>query len=245
MSTTTPKLIIALDYRAAEPALALAQQLIDQQPWLKVGLELLMNSGPQLVKELRAQGFPVFLDGKFHDIPNTVAGAIRGATSTGANMCNVHAAGGIRMMQAARDAALATATELNLPPPLVIAVTVLTSISAEELRAEVGCNLSPEEQAIALALRAHEAGLAGVVASVWETAAIKKACGDDFLVITPGIRPNSGSEDDQRRVATPANAISAGADFLVVGRPVTQAKDPAAACREILAEMKKCTKATS
>lgn len=237
MSTSTPQLIIALDYSSPEPALELARQLAGQRPWFKVGLELLMSAGPLLVKELRALGFPVFLDGKFHDIPNTVAGAVRGATLTGANMCNVHAAGGVRMMQAAREAAETTANEHNLPRPLLIAVTVLTSISAEELRMEVGCALSPEEQVVALALRAREAGLDGVVASVLEAAAIKKACGDDFLVVTPGIRPQSAAADDQRRVATPSSAISAGANFLVVGRPITQAKNPAIACQEILAEM--------
>lgn len=237
MSTSTPQLIVALDYAHGEPALQLARLLAGQQPWLKVGLELLMSAGPQLVRELRALGFPVFLDGKFHDIPNTVAGAVRGATITGANMCNVHAAGGVRMMQAAREAAETTANEQNLPRPLLIAVTVLTSISAEELRAEVGCAFTPEEQVVALAQRAREAGLDGVVASVLETAAIKKACGNDFLVVTPGIRPLR-TADDQRRVATPGSAIAAGSDFLVVGRPITQAKDPATACREILAEMK-------
>ena len=238
MATSSPQLIIALDYATPDPALALARQLATQQPWMKVGLELLMHAGPQLVRELRALGLPVFLDGKFHDIPNTVAGAVRGATVTGANMLNVHASGGVRMMQAARAAAEESAASAGLPRPLVIAVTVLTSLSAEELREEIGCALTPEEQVVALALRAKEAGLDGVVASVWEAAAIKSACGQDFQVVTPGIRPQSGSADDQRRVATPRAAIAAGSDYLVVGRPITQAANPIAACEAIVREMR-------
>lgn len=234
---STPQLIVALDYAEADLALALARQIAPLRPWMKVGLELLMHAGPQVVRDLRGLGLPVFLDGKFHDIPNTVAGAVRGATVTGANIINVHASGGVRMMQAARKAAEETASEANIPRPLVIAVTVLTSLAPEELRDEVGCSRSPEEQVVALALRAKEAGLDGVVASVWETAAIKAACGSDFKVITPGIRPTQGTADDQRRVATPQAAIEAGSDFLVVGRPITQAEDPAAACAAILASI--------
>ncbi|HEX2951134.1 MAG TPA: orotidine-5'-phosphate decarboxylase [Armatimonadota bacterium] len=234
---STPQLIVALDYAEADLALALARQIAPLRPWMKVGLELLMHAGPQVVRDLRGLGLPVFLDGKFHDIPNTVAGAVRGATVTGANIINVHASGGVRMMQAARKAAEETAAEANIPRPLVIAVTVLTSLAPEELRDEVGCSRSPEEQVVALALRAKEAGLDGVVASVWETAAIKAACGSDFKVITPGIRPTQGTTDDQRRVATPQAAIEAGSDFLVVGRPITQAEDPAAACAAILASI--------
>jgi orotidine-5'-phosphate decarboxylase len=232
MSHTGPQLIVALDYPDAAPALAMAWRLRPLAPWVKVGLELLMSAGPGVVAELRDMGLPVFLDGKFHDIPNTVAGAVRGAIASGARIINVHASGGLRMMQAAREAAEACAG----PRPLVIGVTVLTSLSPDELRNEAGCARPLEEQVIALALLAKEAGLDGVVASVAETAAIKAACGKDFTVITPGIRP-AAVEDDQRRVATPREAIAAGADFLVVGRPITQAKDPAVACAAILREI--------
>ncbi len=233
MHVTTPQLIVALDFPDADHALSLARVLAPQCPWMKVGLELLMHAGPSVITELCALGLPVFLDGKFHDIPNTVAGAVRGAAATGAAIINVHASGGLRMMQAAREAA-----EQVTPRPCIIGVTVLTSLSPEELRDEVGCTRDPEAQALALARLAKQAGLDGVVASVWETAAIKAACGTDFLVITPGIRPGSGGGDDQRRVATPATAVAAGADYLVVGRPITQAPDPVAACAAILDAMR-------
>lgn len=234
----TPQLIVALDYADANLALALARQLAPLHPWMKVGLEMLMNVGPQIIKNIRALGMPVFLDGKFHDIPNTVAGAVCGAMTTGANMINVHASGGLRMMQAARKAADEQASRMGIPSPLLIGVTVLTSLTPNELHDEAGVYRSPEEQAVTLAKLAREAGLDGVVSSVWETAAIKAACGADFLVVTPGIRPAASSADDQRRVATPRTAVEAGADFLVVGRPITQAPDPAYSCAAILREIR-------
>jgi len=237
MPTNTPQLIVALDYPDAFHALEMAQQLVPASPWMKVGLELLMHAGPQVVADLRDLGLEVFLDGKFHDIPNTVAGAMHGAVTTGARMVNVHAGGGLRMMRAAREAADTAAMTNALPRPLVIAVTVLTSLSEKELAEEVGCARKAEAQVIALARLAQEAGLDGVVASVLEAAAIKDACGDDFTVITPGIRP-AQADDDQRRVATPAAAVEAGADYLVVGRPITQAEHPLAACEAILAEIR-------
>lgn len=237
MSTSSPQLIVALDYADHAPALALGRELAPLHLWGKVGLELLMFAGPRVVRELRAAGLRIFLDGKFHDIPNTVAGAVRGATLTGANIINVHASGGLRMMRSARDAAADTAALHDIPCPLVIGVTVLTSLSPEELRDEVGCSRSAEQQVVELAKLAREAGLDGVVASVWEAAAIKQACGQDFKVITPGIRPQVGIMDDQRRVATPRFALEAGADFIVVGRPITQAADPLAAATAIMREL--------
>jgi len=225
-----PQLIVALDFPDAPSALALARQLAPLRPWVKVGLELLMSAGPGIVRELSALGLPVFLDGKFHDIPTPWPGRARRGGHWRA-MLNVHASGGVRMMRAAREA-----VDGADPRPLVIAVTVLTSLSAEELRDEVGCARAPEEQAIALALRAREAGLDGVVASAWEAAGIKAACGAEFLVVTPGIRP-AAAGDDQRRVATPRAAVAAGADFLVVGRPITQAVDPVGACGGVMEEM--------
>jgi orotidine-5'-phosphate decarboxylase len=237
MSTATPQLIVALDYPDAFQAMAMAQQLVPAQPWVKVGLELLMNAGPWVVADLRDLGLPVFLDGKFHDIPNTVAGAVHGAVATGAHIVNVHASGGLRMMQAAREAADVAAMTNAMSRPLVIAVTVLTSLSEKELVGEIGFARPPREQVIMLARLAQEAGLDGVVASVLEAAAIKAACGPDFKVITPGIRL-AQVDDDQRRVATPAVAVEAGADFLVVGRPITQAENPLVACEVILAEIR-------
>lgn len=236
MRTDTPQLIVALDFPDADSALAMVRRLLPAKPWVKVGLELLMQAGPDIVRALRGLGFDVFLDGKFHDIPNTVAGAVKGAVATGARIVNVHASGGLRMMQAAREAAAAAAAD-GAPRPLVIAVTVLTSISAQELADEVGCARAPEEQVIALAKLAQQAGLDGVVASVLEAAAIRAACGPEFAIVTPGIRP-AQANDDQRRVATPRVAVESGANFLVVGRPITQAADPLAACEAIQAEMK-------
>lgn len=227
----TPQLIVALDYPDAASALAMARLLAPQRPWVKVGLELLMSAGPGVVDELRALGCSVFVDGKFHDIPNTVAGAVRSVINCGGQMINVHASGGLRMMQAAAQAAQAVAAAQR---PLVIAVTVLTSTAPEELRNEMGVARPLEEQVVALAKLAQQAGLDGVVASPREAAAIKAACGPDFLVITPGIRPDTGVADDQRRTATPADAVAAGADFIVVGRPITQADDPAAVCAAVI-----------
>ncbi|MHB9131869.1 MAG: orotidine-5'-phosphate decarboxylase [Armatimonadota bacterium] len=237
MSHAESQLIVALDYPDATSALGMAEQLAGLRPWMKVGLELLMSAGPKIVAEIRHLGVRVFLDGKFHDIPNTVAGAVRAATYTGANMLNVHACGGLRMMQAAHDAADEVASATGTPHPLLIAVTVLTSLSPHELQDEIGCTRPPLDQAVAMAKLAKEAGLDGVVASAHEVEAIKEACGHGFLVVTPGIRPASGAADDQRRVTTPREAIEVGADFLVVGRPITQAPDPVAACKAVLEEI--------
>jgi orotidine-5'-phosphate decarboxylase len=165
-----------------------------------------------------------------------VAGAVAGASRTGARMLTVHASGGVRMMRAARDAADRAAGE-GAHRPLIVGVTVLTSLSAEELHDEVGCALAPPAQVVALARRAQEAGLDGVVASPNEAQAIRAACGPDFLIVTPGIRLAGSAADDQRRVATPRMAIDAGANFLVVGRPITQAPDPAAAYAAVLADV--------
>lgn len=232
-----PQLIVALDFPDGFQALELAQQLAPLRPWMKVGLELLMQAGPHIISDIRDLGCPVFVDGKFHDIPNTVAGAITGVVTRGAGMANVHASGGVRMMAAAREAADVAAMTSALPRPLLIAVTVLTSLTEEELRDEVGMARPLAAQVVALAQYAQQAGLDGVVASPREAAAIKAACGADFIVVTPGIRPQV-TNDDQRRTATPAEAVAAGSDYLVVGRPITEAPDPLAACAAVLAEMR-------
>ena len=224
------RLIVALDVPGAAPALALADQLRGLCRWFKVGLELYCAEGPSIVRDLRSRGFSVFLDLKFHDIPNTVAGAIRSAASTGAEMLTLHAAGGPAMLEAAAEAAAC------LPnPPQLLAVTVLTSMDQLQLAA-IGIDHSPETQVLRLADTAFESGISGFVASPEETAALRHRFPAASLVI-PGIRPAGAATGDQKRIATPAAALAAGASYLVIGRPITQAPDPAAATQSILDEM--------
>jgi orotidine-5'-phosphate decarboxylase len=222
-----PLVIVALDYPGAREALALAARLSPSLCRVKVGSELFSAAGPQLVEQLRKAGFEVFLDLKYHDIPNTVAAACRAAAQLGVWLMNVHALGGRAMMSAAREALA------GLPArPRLIAVTVLTSMGASDLP-EVGLPGSPQEAVIRLARLTQDCGLDGVVCSPQEAAALRRACGNDFLLVTPGIRPVSGAPDDQQRVATPAVAMASGASYLVVGRPVTRAPDPLAALTAI------------
>lgn len=227
MSASSP-IIVALDYPDAEQALATARRLDPARVRVKVGKELFTRAGPAVVAGLREQGFQVFLDLKFHDIPNTVAAAVRAAAGLGVWMVNVHASGGSRMMEAARDA-LAGLDE----PPLLIGVTVLTSQSAADL-AEIGLTVEPREQVRRLAHLARQSGLDGVVCSAREAAMLRDSCGRDFKLVTPGIRPVGSAGDDQRRVVTPAQAQRQGVDYMVIGRPITRAKDPTAAVDDIL-----------
>ncbi|HUB20056.1 MAG TPA: orotidine-5'-phosphate decarboxylase [Acidobacteriaceae bacterium] len=225
-----PRLIVALDFPGAAPALALADRLQGLCHWCKVGLELYTAEGPPIVEELRRRGFSVFLDLKFHDIPNTVAGAVRSAASIGAGFLTVHAAGGPAMLEAAVEAAAC------LPhPPQLLAVTVLTSMDQLQLAA-IGIDHSPETQVLRLADTASEAGITGFVASPEEVSALRHRFSSANLVI-PGIRPAGAATGDQKRVATPAAALAAGASYLVIGRPITQASDPAAATQAILDQM--------
>ncbi len=224
-------LIVALDFPRAELALAMAARLDPQQCRLKVGKELFTSAGPALVEALQKRGFQVFLDLKFHDIPATVAGACRAAASLGVWMLNVHASGGRAMLEAAR----AAVDQSPGPKPLLIAVTVLTSLASQDLR-EIGCNADPVAQVKRLASLAAEAGLDGVVCSAQEAGALRQEW-PDLLRITPGIRPAGASLDDQRRVLTPTAALAEGADYLVVGRPVTAAPDPATALAGLIAEI--------
>lgn len=231
MSSLSP-LIIALDYPDAEAALAMARRLDPTRVRVKVGKELFTAAGPAVLDELHALGFQVFLDLKFHDIPNTVAGAVRAAAARGVWMVNVHAGGGLRMMEAAREAA----AEAGAHRPLVTAVTVLTHLDADELR-EVGVTDPPDVHVHRLARLAQRAGLDGVVCSAREAEALRAELGTDFRLVCPGIRPAGSSEDDQTRVQTPTAARAAGVDDLVIGRPVTRADDPGAAVDSILGEL--------
>lgn len=231
MSNCISPLIVALDFAAPAEAVALASRLDPRHCRLKVGKALFTRSGPAILEPLLARGFEIFLDLKFHDIPNTVAGACRAAADLGVWMVNVHASGGRAMLEAAREA-LAKYS----PRPLLTAVTVLTSLDAAAL-AEIGFNASPAEQVLRLARLAQAAGVDGVVCAPQEITLVKAACGRGFLTVTPGIRPAGASADDQSRIATPTAARAAGADHLVVGRPITQAADPAAAVLALNAEL--------
>ncbi len=250
------ELVIALDAPKADMALAMAErvagyadcipcEMADKvaSPWMKVGLELFTATGPCIVKDLKSMGFKVFLDMKFHDIPNTVQGAVRSAVATGADMINIHLQGGERMARAAVQGLQEGADlhrEKGSAKPLLFGVTILTSTAQGEL---VGFDGDISALAAMLAKGGSEWGLDGVVCSGFEVGAIKAACGADFKCLTPGIRPASGSAqkngmtDDQRRVMTPQEAVRAGSDYLVVGRPITGAENPAKAAAEILLAM--------
>jgi len=230
-------ILVALDVPTAAQALALADTLRGVVGGYKIGSQLFTSEGPSIVRTMVDRGDRVFLDLKFHDIPNTVRGSVTAATGLGVWMVNVHAAGGRPMMDAAREAAEKAAGQ-GRPRPLVIAVTVLTSLDAATL-ASVGVSRDPLAQVRHLATLARDAGLDGVVASPQETRAIRDACGPDFIVVTPGIRGGGAQtgKDDQQRTLSPAEAMSAGSSYLVIGRPITGAADPRAAAEAILSEL--------
>ncbi|MDX5377135.1 MAG: orotidine-5'-phosphate decarboxylase [Halomonas sp.] len=230
MSSDSP-LIIALDHPSLDAALCLADRLDPERCRVKVGKELFTRSGPEVIDALHGRGFQIFLDLKFHDIPNTVAGAVQAAAEQGVWMVNVHASGGKRMMEAARERLDRHGLSTQL-----IAVTVLTSMTTSDL-AGVGIDASPAQHVERLALLARQSGMDGVVCSAQEAARLRELCGDDFLKVTPGIRPHFAEPGDQRRVMTPAEAMAAGSTHLVVGRPVTQADDPMAALAAIEQEL--------
>ncbi len=227
-----PRVIVALDFADPGEALAFAAHLDPRECALKVGNELFVAEGPEPVRRLVAQGFKVFLDLKFHDIPNTVAHACAAAARLGVWMLDVHAAGGRAMLVAAREAIAAAAAGGAEARPLLIAVTVLTSLDRAAL-AEVGIAADPAVQALRLASLARECGLDGVVCSAAEAPSLRAALGRDFALVTPGIRPAGSSNDDQARVVTPADALARGATYLVIGRPITRAPDPVAALAAI------------
>lgn len=227
-----PRIIVALDFPSEAPALALVDSLDPNLCRLKIGKELFTRSGPDLVRKLHARGFDVFLDLKFHDIPNTTSAAVAAAAELGVWMVNVHASGGEKMMSACRERLVPFGDDR----PLLIAVTVLTSMTAEDL-AGIGVPGSPAEHVSRLATLTRDCGLDGVVCSAHEAAALKREHGPDFRLVTPGIRPATAEQDDQRRVMTPSEAVVAGSDYLVVGRPITQATDPLSSLRAIVAEI--------
>lgn len=228
-----PRVIVALDYPDAKSALALAGCLSPDVCKLKVGKELFTSSGPDLVRQLVKMGFPVFLDLKFHDIPNTVASACRSAAELGVWMLNVHASGGRKMMDSAREA-----IEQSSNRPLLIAVTVLTSMNETDLR-ETGVLVSPRDQVMRLAELAKQCGIDGVVCSAQEATQLRENLGNEFQLVTPGIRPAGTNAGDQSRIMTPASAIRAGSDFLVIGRPITQAENPLSALQSINQEIER------
>ena len=224
------RLAVALDHPDAYQAMKLVDSLGQTCQWFKVGMELYYAAGNDIIRQLRDRGFDVFLDLKLHDIPNTVAGAVRSATKAGASLLTIHASGGPAMMTAAAEAAKAPGS------PRLLAVTVLTSMDDAQLAA-TGITASPAEQVLKLAKLARQSGIDGFVCSAEEVAAVRAATGPQTLLVIPGIRPAGAAIDDQKRIATPAQAIAQGASMLVVGRPITQAKDPAAAAEDILNEI--------
>jgi len=231
------KIIVALDVETEQEAFALVEILGDYAGAFKVGLQLYNNGGAAMVKKLTDSGVKVFLDLKFHDIPNTTARAAEAVVGLGAFMLNVHAAGGKKMMADTVVAAKKRADELAVAAPLLLGVTVLTSMSAEELRGEIGVTRPLEEQVASLARLCFEAGLDGVVASAREIPWIRAVCGNNFLIITPGLRPAWAAGNDQSRVVTPKEALQLGADYLVIGRPLTAAAHPQEAAKRLLAEL--------
>jgi orotidine-5'-phosphate decarboxylase len=224
------RLAVALDFTNEDQAMKLVDSLGDSCQWFKVGMELYYASGNHVVQQLRDRGFNVFLDLKLHDIPNTVAGAVRSATRAGASLLTIHASGGAAMMTAAAEAASAPGS------PRLLAVTVLTSMDSSEL-AGVGITASAADQVLRLARLARASGIDGIVCSAEEVAMLRKETGPETLLVIPGIRPAGSAVGDQKRVATPGLAIAHGASMLVVGRPITRAADPASAARAILEEI--------
>jgi orotidine-5'-phosphate decarboxylase len=227
MANSSSRVIVAMDFDNQQSALQLAEQLDPSQCRLKVGKELFTVAGPQLVKALVERNFDVFLDLKFHDIPNTTAKAVSAAADLGVWMTNVHACGGSRMMEAAQHSLQQSGSEM-----LLIAVTVLTSMEQSDLQ-QIGLQRDPAEQVLHLAQLAKNAGLQGVVCSAQEASTLKVQLGEEFKLVTPGIRLADSADDDQRRIVSPVDAIALGSDYLVIGRPITQSANPLATLNQI------------
>lgn len=231
MSCNSP-VVVALDFDQQQQALNFVSQLDPSQCRLKVGKEMFTHFGPDFVRQLQQRHFDVFLDLKFHDIPNTVAKAVKAAADLGVWMVNVHASGGRRMMEAAAD----SLQSYGADKPLLIAVTVLTSMQQSDLT-ELGIIIDAKDHVKRLATLTQQSGLDGVVCSAQEAQLLKQTFGDSFRLVTPGIRPAGSAQDDQRRIMTPADAQAAGVDYMVIGRPITKANDPAQALQAILNEL--------
>lgn len=230
-SIPDPTIVVALDFDSLQPAIHLAEQLDPALCRLKVGKELFTQAGPLAVERLQKLGFQIFLDLKFHDIPATVGKAVKAAADLGVWMVNVHASGGRRMMEAAREAVDSASHK-----PLLIGVTVLTSMSQEDLT-ETGVVANVQDHVLKLAGMAKESGLDGVVCSAVEASLLSNQLGREFVLVTPGIRPKGSAADDQRRIVTPDEAVHAGSHYLVIGRPITKAAQPAEVCRTIAASL--------
>jgi orotidine-5'-phosphate decarboxylase len=234
--TAREKLILALDVPSEKEALAIVKELKDEVGLFKLGLELYAHCGTRLFEAMRSENVPFFFDCKFHDIPNTVARASQALVGQGIAMFNVHATGGFEMMSATARATHEASEQANVAAPKIIAVTMLTSINDQEA-SDIGFAGKVQQLVPKLALLTKKAGLDGVVASAQEVVSIRQACGPDFLIVTPGIRPAWSSTDDQKRIVTPSQAIKDGADYLVVGRPITQASNRRDAARKVVEEM--------
>ncbi|XIU97035.1 orotidine-5'-phosphate decarboxylase [Escherichia coli] len=233
-AVTNSPVVVALDYHNRDAALAFVDKIDPRDCRLKVGKEMFTLFGPQFVRELQQRGFDIFLDLKFHDIPNTAAHAVAAAADLGVWMVNVHASGGARMMTAAREALV----PFGKDAPLLIAVTVLTSMEASDL-ADLGVTLSPADYAERLAALTQKCGLDGVVCSAQEAVRFKQVFGQEFKLVTPGIRPQGSEAGDQRRIMTPEQALAVGVDYMVIGRPVTQSVDPAQTLKAINASLQR------
>ncbi len=236
MKSVADQIIVPLDVPGEKEAIALIQTLPEATFW-KVGLELFISSGPTILEALKTRNKRIFLDLKLHDIPNTMAGACRAAGRYGVDLLTVHASAGSTALKAAQSAAVEGAQTAGCAAPRVIAVTLLTSIGARSLSDELKIPLEPGDYATQMALLAKASGLGGAVCSPQEAATLRAACGGDFWLVCPGVRPTWAQKGDQQRAMTPTQAVHAGADYLVIGRPITQAEDPAEAFRRICEEM--------
>ncbi|MGI5891861.1 MAG: orotidine-5'-phosphate decarboxylase [Bacillota bacterium] len=231
------KLILALDVSTRKEAFQMLKMLDGEVVTYKIGMQLYNSEGPDIVRDIQLLGGKVFVDLKFHDIPNTVAQACRVITNKGAFMLTLHASGGYKMMKAVVEAIKEEAVQSGRPKPLALAVTVLTSISQEDFEEEIGIVRPIAEQVVHWAKLAQKAGLDGVVCSPWEITSIRDACGDDFVIVTPGVRPQWSAADDQQRIMTPREAVEKGVSYLVVGRPITGNQEPVLAARRVIEEM--------
>ncbi len=236
-SNARERLVLALDVDDFKKAEELVNKLNDYVGVFKIGSQLFTAEGVKVVNMINEKEGKVFLDLKFHDIPNTVARAAEVATKLGVYIFNMHTSGGYEMMKAAAEATAKTSQELGIRKPIILGVTLLTSINQEILEKEIGIEKRLKEQVVHMAKLAKDAGIDGVVASPWEIKEIRKTCGEDFVILTPGIRPVGKSSDDQKRIMTPREAIKLGSDFLVIGRPIRNASNPVEAAKKILREM--------